>query len=86
MLRGLWDGGDAQALILTVKGWDFSERCPGAVTIKPIAKALPQGTWAAYVNGQLVRTEELAGKDNEGFGVQAAVKRGEEVDVVFVKV
>jgi hypothetical protein len=84
VLRGVWDG-SAQALIVTVKGWDF----PGAsesVTVKPTAKSLHAGTWAAYVGGKLFNTLEVKGGTVEAFSVEQSVKRGEEVDFVFMKV
>jgi hypothetical protein len=88
VLRALWDYG-AQVLVLTVQGWDFvagsAAFCPESVVVEPVARALPPGTWAAYVDGDLVGAKEVARQDKNGFGIQAEVKRGEEVDIVFVK-
>jgi hypothetical protein len=86
VLRGIWDE-NAQALVLTVKGWDFEGRlCPDRVAIEPTAKGLATGPWAAYVNGKLVDRLETKGVAGEAFSVKLDVKRGEEVDVVFMKV
>jgi hypothetical protein len=87
VLRGLWDA-ENQALVLTVKGWDFEGRLcpPEKVTIEPVAKQLPEGTWAVYLNGKLAHTAQLKGAAGEALPVKAQVRRGEEVDVVFMKV
>jgi hypothetical protein len=85
VLRAKWDD-DAQALILTVRGWDFKgQLCPERVNVQPVAKGLNKGTWAVYINGSLAETKDLVTAD-EGFGVNLAVKRGEIYDVVYVSV
>lgn len=86
VLRGTWDD-DAHALILTVKAWDHEGRgCPNAVTINPIARGLGQGTWAAYVNGKLLEARDLEDSEKKGFEVSVDVKKGEEVDVVYLQI
>ncbi|OCT49381.1 hypothetical protein CLCR_04700 [Cladophialophora carrionii] len=90
VLRAVWDA-DNHALVLTVKGWDFEGRSlcpsPAEVTCEAVAKQLPQGAWAVYVNGRLANTAEI--KDaagGEDVPVNLQVRRGEEVDVVFMRV
>ncbi|OQU94056.1 hypothetical protein CLAIMM_00474 [Cladophialophora immunda] len=86
VLRGVWDE-HAHALILTVRGWDFEGRgCPETVSIEPIARGLGPGNWAVYVNGKLRTSKELHDPADNGFGVTCDVKRGQEVDVVFLRV
>ena len=86
VLRGVWDEA-RQALVLTVKGWDFEGRlCPEKVIVEPVARGLGVGTWAVYVNGDLGKSREMTGKENEGFEARLEVKRGEEADVVFMRI
>lgn len=86
VLRGVWDQ-DARALILTVKGWDYiGKGCDEHVTISPVARNLPKGTWALYVQGKMVVTRDIVGEKDEGFDAALSVRRGEEVDVVFLQV
>lgn len=87
VLRGLWDE-EANALVLTLKGWDFvgSTACPASVDVEPVARGLTQGKWAVYVDGELAEVKHLDGKDGEGFGWNVSVKKGQEVDVVFLSV
>ncbi|KIX01271.1 uncharacterized protein Z518_08996 [Rhinocladiella mackenziei CBS 650.93] len=85
VLRGVWDE-EANALILSVRGWDFEGRaCPESVVIKPVGRGPSKGIWAAYVRGKLAEAKKLNGKHGEGFEVSATIARGEEVDVVFWK-
>ena len=86
VLRGVWDENE-QALILTVRGWDFEGReCPEKVSVEPAARQLAAGVWAVYVQGKLVEERKLKGEGKEGFGVKFEVGRGGEVDVVFLRV
>ncbi|KIW92318.1 uncharacterized protein Z519_07302 [Cladophialophora bantiana CBS 173.52] len=86
VLRGVWDE-DAHALVLTVKGWDFEGRaCPEKVSVEPVARNLGPGKWAAYVDGKLRASKELHGPARDDFKVTCDVKRGQEVDVVFMRV
>lgn len=86
VLRGVWDA-DARALILTVKGWDYiGKGCEEHVAISPVARNLQPGTWALYVQGKMVVTRDITGKKDDGFETTVSVRRGEEVDVVFLKV
>jgi hypothetical protein len=85
VLRGVWDE-DAQALVLTIKGWDFEGHlCPEKVVVEPVARQLPAGTWAVYVNDKLVESKVLKGATAETIGTKFEVRRGEEVDIVFLK-
>ncbi|KAJ9615247.1 hypothetical protein H2200_001321 [Cladophialophora chaetospira] len=85
VLRGFWDE-ENQALILTIKGWDFDGKlCPEAVSVEPAARNLQAGTWAAYVDGKLFASAEIKGLPEEVLRIKVEVKRGEEVDVVYVK-
>lgn len=84
VLRGQWDP-EASALILTVRGWDYvGKGCEEQVTINPAARNLKPGRWALYVQGKLVVARDISKKD-DGFEAAVSVRRGEEVDVVFLK-
>ncbi len=86
VLRGLWDE-ENEALILTVKGWDFEGKlCREKISVEPAARQLSAGRWAVYVNGKLLEIAEMKGSTGETFSVKLDVKRGEEVDVVYAKV
>lgn len=85
VLRGVWDP-EARALVLTVRGWDYvGKGCEEHVTISPRARNLERGRWALYVQGKLVIARDVV-KEDEGFEAVVSVRRGEEVDVVFLKV
>ena len=85
VLRGLWDG-ENEALILTIKGWDFEGKlCPEKVSVEPAARQLPAGKWAVYVNGKFAESVEMASSADSAFRVKVDVKRGEDVDVVFIR-
>ena len=86
VLRGIWDE-DAQALVFSVKGWDFVGRfCPENVSVEPVARQLLAGSCAVYVNGKLIESKELKCTDGEVFVVKIEVKKREEVEIVFLKV
>lgn len=83
VLRGQWDG-NVNALILTVKGWDYQGKgCDESVTINPVARNLHAGTWGLYIDGALTAAKDV--QAGESFEVSLVVKRGEERDIIFLK-
>lgn len=91
VLRGVWDP-EHLALVLTVKGWDFvssaRQPLPEKVCINPTARNLPSGTWAVYVDGKLAGSKDITKEQSAGgeFSHKLDVKRGQEIDIVFMKV
>ena len=84
VLRGQWDA-DAGALVLTVRGWDYvGKGCEEQVMINPVARNLEPGRWALYVQGKLVVARDIV-KKGHGFEAAVSVRKGEEIDVVFLK-
>lgn len=76
-LRGVWDG-EESALVLTMKTWDGRR-----VDAAPVASNLPAGTWAVFVNEELVQQDVV--KEGGELSVKVEVD-GEEVNVVFQRV
>lgn len=76
-LRGMWDN-EAMVLILTVRTWENRR-----VQIQPTAQNLDAGLWAVYVDGELLKYDNV-----EAGGLMVAdVEVGtDEVDIVFKKV
>ncbi|KAJ4367052.1 hypothetical protein N0V83_007582 [Neocucurbitaria cava] len=81
--RGVWDD-CKHALIVTVRGWDF-ETAADEVNVAPVARNLPVGRYAIYVDGNLCEEADVPA----GGSVAAPltlIKRGEEGDFVFLRV
>jgi hypothetical protein len=76
-LRGRWDE-EEQAMVATFRTWN-GER----VTITPVARKLPFGTYGVYVNGELERVAVIK-SGSEDFGLNLIVG-AEEVDLVLLR-
>jgi hypothetical protein len=76
-LRGKWDEGQ-QAMTATFRTWN-AER----LTIRPVVKTLPSGTYGIYVNGELKRVAVVASRSDE-IAVDLEVG-GEDVDLILLR-
>lgn len=77
-LRGVWDEAD-HAMVVSLRAWDGQTK-----SLDVNVRGLPSATWAAYVDGDLVRIIEVSEK-NGMVSLNVEVS-GEAVDVVLVEV
>ena len=76
-LRGSWDE-QSESMIATFRSWDGS-----SVSIKPVIKNLPNGTYGIYVNGCL-RDEKMVNDLSDEIEVKLDVKE-QNIDLVVMR-
>jgi hypothetical protein len=69
-------------MVATFRTWDAR-----SVTVSPVVKNLPTGTYGVYVDGKIRMVKEVAGEGNgDGDGIEVAlVVEESEVDVVVLR-